>query len=378
MFSRFPRPSVLPPPGATVLVGLSGGVDSAVTAALLLKWGYRVKGVTLRLFDGPKADVAEADTHRVGKHLGIPVSVVDGRQTFEALVIRPFVEAYGANRTPSPCCVCNPGVKFRLLSEMASQWGAQAIATGHYVRKEERKGVVVLKAAADRSRDQSYFLYGLTDTQLERAFFPLGEASKPLVRELAEALNIPVSARPDSQDLCFLDTPCKGHRAYAEFVKAYAGTHHINADGFQPGSIIDLDQNVLGQHSGTYLYTIGQRRGLGISGHHPLYVFNLKDNRVIVGPRKRITSLCVEAWHDTPLARHGAPQRPLWAQFRSTMVPTPVSIKRSGKTMIVHFVLPQHGAAPGQVLVLRTEDTALVGGGIISAESSSFLSCKAD
>lgn len=360
-------PSNLPNRSDPVVVGLSGGVDSAVTAALLLKWGYRVEGITLRLFDGAAAESSERAAQHVGEHLGIPVTVMEGRALFDAVVLRPFVEAYGANRTPSPCCLCNPGVKFRLLFEAASKLGAQAVATGHYVRKEWQDGIPVLKAATDRSRDQSYFLYGLTETQLEKAFFPLETADKPSVRTYASELGLPVSTRPDSQDLCFLSGGRKGHGAYADFVRGYATARGIDASGFQPGPIEDAEGHLLGKHAGAYLYTIGQRRGLGVSARDPLYVIQLEGNRVVVGPRQPVQSVLVEVWHESPLGRHLPDEALLAAQFRSTMEPTPVSIERlsDGSRVRVSFLVPQYGVAPGQVLVLRSEEGAILGGGVI-------------
>lgn len=376
VLSWFPRPSCLPAPGTTVIVGLSGGVDSAVTAALLLAWGYCVIGMTLRLFDTPSADASEADARRVGKCLGIPVTTVDGCRLFETTVVRPFVEAYGANQTPSPCCMCNPGVKFNLLCTATTQLKAAAVATGHYAQKEIIREIPVLKSSVDRKRDQSYFLFGLTNAQLEQAFFPLGKATKALVRKLAAELDLPVSVRPDSQDLCFLTECCKGHGAYAEFVQSYAVHNKIEADGFRPGPIEDCHQNVLGQHEGTYRYTIGQRRGLGITAPHPLYVQHLSENRVIVGPRSLVKQILVRAWHDTLFAQYLSASTPLLAQFRSTMAPTPVSIKHAGDDVTAHFAVPQHGVAPGQVFVLRTEDSTICGGGIISSVCSHETFCK--
>lgn len=402
--SNFPHPTDLPTKGSSFVVGLSGGVDSAVTAALLQAWGYKVHGITLRLFDSPGADTACRDAARVAQALSLPFEVIDGRALFETHVMRPFVEAYGTNQTPSPCCLCNPLVKFRLLLDHANKIRAEALATGHYVCRERQQGVVVLKSAKEQARDQSYFLYGLTKEQLERAFFPLDAVAKSTVRQFAKTLGLPVAQRPDSQDICFLE----GTSCYAEFVRRQAGLEETSSPppperpkekaaaspqssrfpGLEPGPIVDNRGYVLGQHAGAYLYTIGQRRGLGIATTNPLYVLRLEENRVVVGPHDALAvrSVTLTSWHEHPWAtvlqakaaskhieedsalENASGQDNSWlAQFRSTMAPVPASLshKEEGSARVT-FTSPQYGVAPGQILVLRTQDGTILGGGIIS------------
>ncbi|HEX7966579.1 MAG TPA: tRNA 2-thiouridine(34) synthase MnmA [Stellaceae bacterium] len=268
-----------------VVVAMSGGVDSSVTAALLVEEGFDVVGITLQLYDhgaaaGKKgACCAGQDIHdaaRVAERLGIPHYVLDYESRFRRDVIDDFADAYARGETPIPCVRCNETVKFRDLMAVARDLGADALATGHYVRRVERRDGPELHRAAAESRDQSYFLFATTRAQLDFLRFPLGGLAKDETRALARRFALPVAAKPDSQDICFV--PSGNYAALVEKLRPGAA---------EPGEMVDLDGRVLGMHPGVIHFTIGQRKGLGIGHPEPLYVVRLepRTRRVVVGPR---------------------------------------------------------------------------------------------
>ncbi len=358
-----------PPKETRVVVAMSGGVDSSVTAALLAAEGYDVVGITLQLYDhgaaaGRKgACCAGQDIHdarRVADRLGIPHYVLDYQDRFKASVMEDFAEAYLRGETPIPCVRCNQRVKFRDLLATAKDLGAEALATGHYVRRVVGRDGPELHRAADAGRDQSYFLFATTAEQLDFLRFPLGGRPKTETRALARRLGLAVAAKPDSQDICFVP-----NGSYARVVEA------LRPGAAEPGEIVDSDGRVLGRHDGIINYTIGQRRGLRLGGsQEPLYVVRLEPDahRVVVGPRAALARdtlrLTEVNWlAEAPPAPEG---RRVEVKLRSTQAPAPGTVTATDTGAVVVLDEPQYGVAPGQAAVLY-DGTRVLGGGWIAA-----------
>ncbi len=354
----------------TVVVAMSGGVDSSVAAALLKEQGYRVIGMMLRLWSEPGKEnenrcctIDAMNTARyIAGQLGIPFYAVDARQAFYERIVRgAFLDGYAQGLTPNPCLQCNRHIRFGLLLEHALALGAEFLATGHYVRLERAPdGAVRLLRGVDPGKDQSYVLHVLTQAQLRRALFPVGAYPKSQVRALAQRFGLPVASRPDSQDLCFL-----AGDDYRNFLQRHA------ASIARPGPIVNRRGEVLGQHSGLPHYTIGQRKGLGIAAPRPLYVL-AKDpqaNALIVGERSELGSRHLQAGQVNWIA--GAPPaRPFRAgvKIRYTARPAEGLVTPLGKEGFrVQFDEPQYGITPGQAAVLYEGDVCL-GGGIITEQ----------
>src|SRR4051794_14778272 len=344
---------------ARIVVAMSGGVDSSVTAALAARTGAEVIGVTLQLYDHGEA-VRRAgaccagqdiyDAKQVADRLGIAHYVLDYESRFREGVIARFADEYAAGRTPVPCASCNQGVKFVDLIAFARELGADCLATGHYVRRIVSGGRAELHKGADPRRDQSYFLYGTTRDQLDFLRFPLGDLPKDEVRQIAAELELEVAAKPDSQDICFVPDG-----DYAGLVK------RLRPEAEAPGDIVDLDGRALGRHRGIVHFTVGQRRGIEIGGQkEPLYVVRVepKSRRIVVGPRR---ALAVQAMRVADWNWLGEDQQDVSVKVRS-LAPAVAGI-RDGEW--VRFDRSEYGVAPGQAAVVY-DGTRLLGGGWIA------------
>ncbi len=353
---------------------MSGGVDSSVAAAVLHHAGHEVIGITLQLYDNGEASGRKGaccagqdiqDARNVAHLLGIPHYVLDYEKRFADAVIDTFAESYIAGETPIPCVACNQQIKFRDLLETATELGANTLATGHYIQKRDGQTGPHLHRAVDPDRDQSYFLFATTPEQLSMLQFPLGGLPKDDVRELARIFNLPVSDKPDSQDICFVP---KG--SYANVIE------RLKPGAAQPGKIIHIDGRELGHHKGIINYTIGQRRGLGIPDKAPLYVLKLDADRneVVVGPRallraRRLVLRNINWLGDSSLEAMAETGGEIYARIRSSQDPQPARLTfgRDG-ALNVELSDGEEGIAAGQACVFYSDGTVearVLGGGFI-------------
>ncbi len=365
----------------TIAVAMSGGVDSSTVAAMLRAEGHNVVGLTMQLWNQRRLAGREGmpesvqgrccslddvyDARRVAETIGIPYYVVNHEDRFERDVVRPFINEYLSGRTPIPCSLCNNHLKFDQLLTVAQQIGADAVATGHYARVEfdNDRHRWLLKRPTDRSKDQTYFLFGLTQEQLSRTLFPLGGMTKPEVRELARKHGLALAEKPDSQEICFVPGG-----DYKKFLDAYLAEQGDTLPD-TAGELVTTDGRVIGEHNGIHNFTVGQRKGLGVATGSPLYVLQIKgDSRqVVVGEQESLYSRTLLARRANLISVDDLrePMR-VSVKIRHRHEPAAASIEKTGThEMLVTFDEPQRAITPGQAAVFYDGDV-VVGGGWIA------------
>jgi len=357
-----------PPAETRVVVAMSGGVDSSVVAALLKEQGYDVVGVTLQLYDHGLALQKKGaccagqdiyDARQVADRIGIPHYVLDYENRFSDAVMQDFADSYLAGETPIPCVRCNQRVKFRDLLDQAQALGGDCLATGHYVQRIAGEGGAELHAGADPKRDQSYFLFATTQAQLDYLRFPLGGLSKTETRALAERFDLPVAAKPDSQDICFVP-----NGDYATVVE------RLRPGAVDAGDIRHVDGRVLGRHAGIIHFTVGQRRGIAVNdqatSNEPLYVVRVDPARreVIVGPKAALACSELRLREVNWLGPRTEEPLAVTVKIRSMSAPASARIVLDGDGATVTFDTPQFGVAPGQACVVYRDGRVLGGGWI--------------
>jgi tRNA-specific 2-thiouridylase len=367
----------------TIAVAMSGGVDSSTVAAMLRAEGHTVVGLTMQLWNQRRLAGREGmpeqvqgrccsiedvyDARRVAEDLGIPYYVVNHEERFERDVVRPFVEEYLSGRTPIPCSLCNNHLKFDQLLVTARQIGADLLATGHYARCEfdAERNRWLLRRAADTAKDQTYFLFGLTQDQLSRTRFPLGHMNKPQVRELARQHGLALAEKPDSQEICFV--PGGDYKRFIDAYLAEQGESPLKTD--TSGEMVTTDGKVVGRHEGVHNFTVGQRKGLGLATGSPLYVININgaEGKVTVGGNDDLLSrkLLAHQMNWISIDELRATMR-VHAKIRHRHEPAPATIQSAGNgEVLVTFDEPQRAITPGQAVVFYDGDV-IVGGGWIA------------
>jgi len=366
-------------PEPPIAVAMSGGVDSSTVAALLVRQGHNVVGMTMQLWNQRRLPELSTegssgrccslddvyDARHVAEQIGIPYYVVNFERQFEDQVVKPFVEEYLAGRTPIPCTLCNNYIKFDRFLEMADSVGAHQMATGHYarIRCDQASGRYQLLRAADATKDQTYFLFGLTQQQLARTLFPLGELNKTEVRELARGMDLAVATKGDSQEICFVP-----NGDYAAFMSAYLRETGVSP-GETQGEIVSTDGSALGHHEGVHHFTVGQRKGLGIATGEPLYVIatDAESQRVVVGSNDDLLRARFFACRVNWISIAGVTE-PVRAEvkIRNKHAAAPATLCPTGEPTRVEVVFDQRQRAvtPGQGAVFYDRDLVLGGGWI--------------
>jgi tRNA-uridine 2-sulfurtransferase len=368
-------------PSSTIAVAMSGGVDSSTVAAMLRAEGHNVIGLTMQLWNQRRLAGHEGmpesvqgrccslddvyDARRVAESIGIPYYVVNHEERFERDVVRPFVEEYLSGRTPIPCSLCNNHLKFDQLLIVARQIGADRVATGHYARVtfDEPSGRWLLERPTDKSKDQTYFLFGLTQEQLSRTLFPLGAMTKPEVRELARKHGLAIAEKPDSQEICFVPGG-----DYKRFLDAYLAEQQGSGLPETAGEMVTADGRVIGEHAGIHNFTVGQRKGLGVATGSPLYVIQIKGDskQVVVGSDEQLYSHTLRAQRVNliALAELREPMR-VAVKIRHRHHPAPALLEPDGADeVVVTFDEPQRAITPGQAAVFYDGDVVIGGGWI--------------
>ena len=356
------------PKDTKIVVAMSGGVDSSVVAGLMKQDGYNVTGITLKLYDDIKPTTKGRqccagrdiiDAKRVSENLDIDHKILYYQKKFKSEVIDSFVDSYMSGETPIPCVQCNQTVKFRDLFKFAKELKADALVTGHYVLRYEKNGNGAMYRAEDKNRDQSYFLFSTTQTQLDYLRFPLGSIQKSETRKIADKLKLNVARKPDSQDICFVP-----NGDYAAVIEKY------KPQSFQKGDILDLNGKKLGSHEGIIHYTIGQRRGIKIADKEPLYVIdiNAKNNSIIVGPQEYLNVKKIYLRNINFLSDVKIFEKNVFIKVRSTgkLLKSKVAIKKN--RAIVEILEDEKGISPGQACVFYLKDNLgerVLGGGWI-------------
>ncbi len=356
-----------------IVVAMSGGVDSSVAAALLTEQGHEVIGLSMQLYDQSAGQTSFGsccslddlyDARRVAAAIGIPHYILNFEREFEAQVVSNFIHEYASGRTPIPCARCNSDLKFATLADRATGFGAEAVATGHYARtdRDPVTGTVRLKRGVDHAKDQSYFLFSLTQVQLARAMFPIGDVSKDVVRDYARRYNLAVADKPDSQEICFVPDD-----DYASFVSKRAPGVAV------PGAIVDEQGRAVGTHEGIHRFTVGQRKGLGLASSPdgaPRYVLALRpvDHQVVVGPKSALERTTLAASGVNWVIGRPDGQLRVSAQIRHRHRPAAAVVwavdSATGSRAELTFDEPQTAITPGQAVVFYDGDIVLGGGWI--------------
>lgn len=344
-----------------IAVAMSGGVDSSVTAILLQSQGHKLVGITAGFFNHPDFDNQQyleslEDAKKLCIKMGIDHFTFDFSEKFSTEIVDPFCLDYLSGKTPNPCINCNRKVKFKELLAAADSLGCEKLATGHYVKNKFYNGRYTLSMSPDRKKDQSYFLFMLSQEQLSRSLFPLGDYTKENIRQIAADYNLDVKDKSDSQEICFI--PDNRH---PEFIEKWTGTLP------EPGKITDSSGKILGEHKGIHRYTIGQRRGMGIAAPYPLYVVAIDsiNNRIIAGPEEELYSSSLDTINAFHMKYQISEKTEAWIKTRSTQIPVKGVVLPELDAFHVKFDEPQRGITAGQGAVFYDDEMDIIGGGII-------------